>query len=82
MSSASLMTECIKSKTLDEFRDIFSNFHELITGDKDRVDSDKLGKLMVLEGVAQYPSRVKCATLAWHTAKACIENEAEIVSTE
>ncbi len=82
MASASLMTECLIGKTLQEFQTIFSGFHELITGDKDRVDTEKLGKLMVLGGVAQYPSRVKCATLAWHTAKACIENDVEKVSTE
>src|SRR3990167_10442449 len=74
-ASASLMTESLIGKSMEEFHQIFSNFHELITGDKNHVDEEKLGKLLVLGGVAQYPSRVKCATLAWHTAKACVEKD-------
>jgi nitrogen fixation protein NifU and related proteins len=81
-ASASLMTESLIGKSLDEFREIFSNFHELITGDNGHINEEKLGKLVVLGGVAQYPSRVKCATLAWHTAKACVEKSEELVCTE
>lgn len=81
-ASASLMTEALKGKSMEEFRQLFSNFHELITGDNTQVDEEKLGKLLVLGGVAQYPSRVKCATLAWHTAKACVEKSEALVCTE
>lgn len=79
-ASASLMTEFLMGKNADDFAELFSDFHGLIMGAD--VDAEKLGKLRVLGGVAQYPSRVKCASLAWHTAKACIEKSEEKVCTE
>lgn len=81
-ASASLMTEALIGKSLEEFDRIFSSFHELMLGNKPAVDEKRLGKLNVLAGVSQYPSRVKCATLAWHTAKACVEKNEALVSTE
>ncbi len=79
MASASLMSEVLQGKSIQEIDDIFSAFHELVTVGN---DSDKLGKLTVLGGVREFPVRVKCATLAWHTLKAALANAAGVVSTE
>ncbi len=83
-ASASLMTQVLKGKTLAEAREIFEKFHDLVTGKaKDPDFQKKLGKLLVFSGVCEYPVRVKCATLPWHTLKAALEGEAEkTVSTE
>lgn len=82
-ASASLMTEAVKGKTLDQARALFAKFHELVTGDPERSPTfDELGKLAAFSGVCQYPARVKCATLAWHTFSAAIDKSAEVVSTE
>ncbi len=85
-ASASLMTETVKGKTLDEARALFHRFHEMMTGDSDGERAD-LGKLEALSGVRQIPIRVKCATLAWHTLKAALEDggrarSEDAVSTE
>lgn len=80
MASASLMTETLRDKSLAEVENVFSSFHELVTGKSQ--NSESLGKLMVLAGVAEFPARVKCATLAWHTMKAALENNVAPVSTE
>lgn len=80
-ASASMMTEILKGKTVDEAEDIFANFHNLITG-KDTVDEDRLGKLAVFSGVREFPMRVKCATLAWHTFHGALHGEQREVSTE
>lgn len=81
-ASASLMTEILIGKSPLEFLEIFHLFHDIIQGADPQPHAEKLGKLMVLSGVSQFPSRVKCASLAWHTAKACIEKSSEMVSTE
>lgn len=83
MASASLMTECLKEKSKEETYDLFYLFHDWIM-EKTANDacSEKLGKLAVLGGVREFPARVKCATLAWHTLKAVFENEKQRVSTE
>ena len=81
-ASASLMTEGLKGKTLDDARALFDGFHGLVTdgpGDGDPVD---LGKLVVFSGVCRFPARVKCATLVWHTVKAAMDNTNEPVTTE
>lgn len=80
VASASLMCEALKGKTLSDARNMFSHFHAMIAENKD-VD-DSLKKLAVLAGVKEYPARVKCATLAWHTLNASIEGQNEAVSTE
>ncbi len=80
-SSASLLTQTLKGKTIDEARVIFERFHELITGTSEP-DVDALGKLAVFSGVRDYPNRAKCATLAWHTFIAAIEKQQDPVSTE
>ncbi len=81
MASASLMTQALMGKSLNEFEKIFHQFHQLVTGEAVE-DETLLGKLMVLAGVSEYPSRVKCATLAWHTAHAAVHQQAIAVSTE
>jgi nitrogen fixation NifU-like protein len=80
MASASLMIEAIKGKSISEFAELFDCFHILVT--KGEESNSNMGKLLAFSGVAQYPIRVKCATLAWHTLKAALENKNETVSTE
>ena len=82
IASASLMTECVKGKSLEEAETIFNDFHELLTDSSQPIDLDRMGKLAVLAGVRDYPSRVKCATLCWHTLKALLEGDDAPVSTE
>jgi len=83
MSSASLMTEHLKGKSMDEIETLFGSFHALLTdGRNDAPDFESLGKLRVFEGVRQFPVRVKCATLPWHTLRAAVEGNGETVSTE
>jgi nitrogen fixation protein NifU and related proteins len=82
MASASLMSEALQGKTLAEVDAIFQDFHQLILQGHDEILEEKLGKLTVLGGVTQYPARVKCATLAWHTLKAALVNDPQNVTTE
>lgn len=79
-ASASLMTESLKGKTRQEALDLLEKFHELLTTDTP-VRQD-LGKLVVFCGVRDYPARVKCATLAWHTLKSALSGSEEVASTE
>lgn len=79
MASASLMTEMLRGKTTTEIQEIFKAFHEWVTEGQ---ASDKLGKLTVLGGVREFPARVKCATLAWHTLNAALLHSPDVVSTE
>ena len=82
-ASASMMTESLKGKTKAEVEILFERFHELLTSKEDRVpEADKLGKLIVFSGVKEFPVRVKCATLAWHTLRAAMDNQEQPVSTE
>ncbi|MBY0399894.1 SUF system NifU family Fe-S cluster assembly protein [Myxococcota bacterium] len=82
-ASASLMTEHVKGKTVDEVQADFERFHALLTAAPDVVPStDGLGKLAVFSGVREYPVRVKCATLAWHALKAALEARGETAKTE
>ena len=82
-ASASLMTEALKGRTRDEALKLYNIFHEVVTGQLPDADDDlPLGKLLALAGVAEFPVRVKCATLAWHTMHAAIEDSNEPVSTE
>lgn len=78
IASASLMTEAIKGKTIEEASSLFDNMHEMLTEGTDK----DLGKLSVLEGVSNYPARVKCATLSWHTLKSALNNDTETITTE
>ncbi|MGR9115958.1 MAG: Fe-S cluster assembly sulfur transfer protein SufU [Gammaproteobacteria bacterium] len=81
-ASVSLMTEIVKGKTEAEAEALFKTFHKMTTGKDEQVNLEAVGKLAVLAGVREYPARVKCATLAWHTLDAALKNEAESVSTE
>jgi len=82
-ASASMMTECVKGKTLEEGRNLFEWFHRLLTVPPAiGSPAGPLGKLAVFSGVREFPVRVKCATLAWHTLKAALDHEAKPVSTE
>lgn len=82
MASASLMTQAVKGKTIVEADVLFDNFHRVVMGETQEDPVDMLGKLAVLAGVSEYPARVKCATLAWHTAHAAMHHETGKVSTE
>ena len=79
-ASASLMTDAIKGRTVEEARALFTRFHRMVTTPPDQGVED-MGKLSVLAGVREFPVRVKCASLAWHTLKAALDREA-ITSTE
>lgn len=80
VASASLMTESVKHKSLAQFQILFNDFHGILTEGKTPVDS--LGKLAIFSGVAEFPMRVKCATLAWHTLKAALAQTSDVVTTE
>ena len=86
-ASASLMTDSVKGKTIEEAEALFDRFQKLITREpsenvEDAEQVGSLGKLSVLAGVRQFPMRVKCASLAWHTLKAAAQAPGEVVSTE
>jgi nitrogen fixation NifU-like protein len=83
-ASASMMTESIKGKTQAEAEALFQRFHDLITGDPSKAGrgAEDLGKLAVFSGVCEFPVRVKCAALAWHTLRAALQGAAVPVSTE
>ena len=80
-ASASLMTDAVKGKTLDEARRLFDRFLALVTAAA-APDDPALGKLAVFAGVRDYPTRVKCASLAWRTLRAAVEDRHEVVTTE
>ena len=82
-ASASMMTQIVKGKSVDEARTLFEGFHHMLTVDASTpADAEALGKLAVFAGVKKYPIRVKCATLPWHTLKAAIDQQDQPVSTE
>ncbi len=83
-ASASLLTEALKGKTLEDADALFAAFHELVTGlEPAHAERPRLGKLEAFSGVCDYPTRVKCATLAWHTMRAAIKEDlGKTVTTE
>lgn len=81
-ASASLMSEAIKGKTVTEALKLFEEFQKMLTAKDKQQKLDFLGKLAVLAGVAEYPMRIKCATLAWHTLKAALTDDKHEVTTE
>jgi nitrogen fixation protein NifU and related proteins len=82
-ASASMMTESLKGKTRREAEALFASFHHLITeGTDGPPDGTALGKLVVFSGVREFPVRVKCATLAWHTLRAALDNRQDPATTE
>lgn len=80
-ASASLMTEALKGKTKEQALELFRGLHGTCVGDPDEAAGVELGKLAVFEGVQEYPMRVKCATLAWHTMKNAMEGLVGAVAT-
>jgi len=80
-ASTSLMTESVQGKSVEEAQGLFDEFHQMLTGVAEE-QGVALGKLQVFEGVREYPVRVKCATLAWHTLNAAMEEKKEDVTTE
>lgn len=81
-SAASMMTESLKGKTEEDARDTFEKFHLLVTGKLQGAEAKKLlGKLAIFSGVWEYPARVKCASLSWHTVKAALDKK-DFASTE
>ena len=82
-ASASLMTEAVRGRPLEEIEQAFERFHAMVTSATDApVDTAALGKLAVFSGVREYPMRVKCATLAWHTLRAALAGGGEVAKTE
>ena len=83
-ASASLMTEAVAGKSREEVEAIYQSFHELLTGDPSVVAEvgPELGKLAVFSGVREFPVRVKCATLSWHTLQAALQDPGMSVTTE
>lgn len=81
-ASASMMTQAVKGKNREEAEQLFDEFHKMVTGELDiETDDNNLGKLRVFAGVLEFPARVKCASLSWHTLNAALNDEVEI-STE
>jgi nitrogen fixation NifU-like protein len=80
-ASASLMTSALKGKSTEEAEALFERFHQLVTADEPS-DAEALGKLAVFSGVREFPARVKCASLAWHTLRAALEGRKEAATTE
>lgn len=87
IASASLMTDSIKNKTIGQAKQLFQYFHDLVISvqcDSDTMEDrqETLGKLLTLRGVSQYPARVKCATLCWHTLQSALAGDKNTVTTE
>ena len=81
-ASASMMTQTLKGKTLQEAEEMFKSFHGMVTGQKREGEGADVGKLKVFAGVSEFPARVKCAMLAWHTMHNALQGEQEVVTTE
>ncbi|HEV7643498.1 MAG TPA: SUF system NifU family Fe-S cluster assembly protein [Pyrinomonadaceae bacterium] len=81
-ASASMMTQAVKGKTREEAEILFDEFHRMVRGELDEdAEDNHLGKLKIFAGVREFPARVKCASLSWHTMKAALDNE-NLISTE
>ncbi len=82
-ASTSVMSAAVKGKTIVEVEELFKKFHTLVKGESDPMeDFENLGKLAAFSGVSEYPARVKCATLAWHTLHSALTSKEHRVSTE
>ena len=81
-ASASMMTQSIKGQSVERAQEIFDAFHHMVTQPGGELDCDTLGDLETLSGINEYPTRIKCAVLAWHTMKAALAGEANEVTTE
>lgn len=83
-ASASVMTEAVQGEPIDEVEELIDTFQKLVTGDEEvnEIDPAELGDLAALRNVQNFPTRVKCATLSWHTLQAALDGRDEVVSTE
>ncbi|HEX2060894.1 MAG TPA: SUF system NifU family Fe-S cluster assembly protein [Thermoanaerobaculia bacterium] len=81
-ASASVMSSTVKGKSKEEADRLFETFHRLVTGDQSGLSAADLGRLAAFSGVSEFPARVKCATLAWHTLRNALEGRDEKVTTE
>jgi nitrogen fixation protein NifU and related proteins len=81
-ASASVMSSTVKGKSKEEADRLFDTFHKLVTGDQSGLSAADLGRLAAFSGVSEFPARVKCATLAWHTLRTALEGKQETVTTE
>ncbi len=80
-ASASMMTQAVKGKSSAEAESIFNEFHKMVTGELDiETDDNDLGKLRIFAGVLEFPARVKCASLSWHTLHAALSGENEVTT--
>jgi nitrogen fixation NifU-like protein len=82
VASASLMTEAVRGKSLADFEALHARVHELLTQHDSTIDPLSLGKLGALSGVREFPARVKCASLCWHTLQAALQHSNQPISTE
>lgn len=81
-ASASMMTQTVKGKTREEAEELFNEFHRMVTGDLDiATEENHLGKLKIFAGVLEFPARVKCASLSWHTLNAALHGD-DTITTE
>jgi nitrogen fixation NifU-like protein len=81
-AAASMMTQAVKGKSREQIEELFKEFHSMVTGELDEeTDENQLGNLKIFAGVREFPVRVKCATLPWHTMHAALHNQ-DHVSTE
>ena len=81
-ASASVMSSTLKGKSKEDASRLFDTFHKLVTGDTSGLDAADLGRLAAFSGVSEFPVRVKCATLPWHTLRTALQGEKDTVSTE
>ena len=81
-ASASVMSSTVKGKSKEDATRLFDSFHKLVTGDTSGLDAADLGRLAAFSGVSEFPARVKCATLAWHTLRTALEGQKDTVTTE
>ena len=81
-ASASVMSSTVKGKKRAEAEALFDTFHKLVTGENAGLSEAELGRLAAFSGVSEFPARVKCATLAWHTLRTALESDQNVVTTE
>jgi len=81
-ASASVMSSTLKGKSKEEAESLFGTFHRLVTGDASGLSAAELGRLAAFSGVSEFPARVKCASLPWHTLRSALEGKGDKVTTE
>jgi len=81
-ASASIMSLTLKGKTKSEAESLFDQFHRMVKGEVDSADAEKMGRMAAFSGVHDFPTRIKCASLAWHTMNSILEGSESVVTTE